>query len=382
MEEASTNSKKAVLIIACALALCLVVAVIFLMLGGHLRPSAETAGTTTQTTQTETTAFVDVTPPVITGATDKTFHVGEPVSYRAGITAVDPEEGTVALNIDTSAVNAATEGTYPVIYWAEDSAGNRAEITVQITFIIEQTEETVAEESENTDVPKYKALAQKVYNKIIKDNMTEEQKIKAIWKWSRYKISFSGWSKKDDWKQGAVVGFTKLKGDCFNYYATSKALLELAGIPTKDVVKIKMEGRSNHFWLLVKHKGSWWHFDSCPRTGAKGRTFCLYTDQQMLEFSETHKDCFDFDLRLYPRTPGTISDKYLIRFYPEWFDASGKRLKDANGNLAGTPNYDPDAPAKVTEPTVEETTVQGTTTETTAQETTQQSVSQTNQETP
>ena len=91
----------------------------------------------------------------------------------------------------------------------------------------------------------------------------------------------------------------------------------------------------------------------------------------MLEFSETHNDCFDFDLRLYPRTPGTISDKYLIRFYPEWFDENGKRLQDANGNLAGTPNYDPNAPVKVPEPTVEETTVPETTVpETTVAETT------------
>ena len=362
MEKESAKPKKVILLLAGGIALCLVFAVLYLMLGGHLKPAAEAVGSSVQQTQTQTTVVTDTTPPVITGAEDKTYIVGQTVAYRSGVTAEDPEEGAVNLNLDASAVNATQSGTYPVTYWAEDSAGNRTEVTIQVTFQeAEEEEQTTApaddgSESSETEVPKYYALAQSIYKKIIKEGMTEEQKIKAIWKWSRRKISFTGRSDKSDWKKGAVVGFTKLRGDCFNYYATSKALLEVAGIPTMDIQKIRMKGRSDHYWLLVFHEGSWWHFDACPRTGAGKNTFCLYTDQQMLAFSEKHEDCFDFDLRLYPRTPGTIDDKYLIRFYPSWYDSEGNRLQDANGNLAGTPNYNPAAEPPETTETIQETT--------------------------
>lgn len=352
------QKKKVIPILLICLAVLLCGAVGVQLLWRHTRPRLPVATQTTllttvpTTTAVETTTvFVDVTPPVITGAVDQAAFVGETVAYRTGVTAVDPEEGELPVQVDTSAVNATEPGSYPVVYWAEDTAGNRTEVTVQVTFEIEQTkpakEKAPEKETEKKD---YKDHAQAVYNKIIKKNMSKKEKIKAIWKWCRYKISFSGSSKKGDWKQAALTGFTKLKGDCYTYFSTAKALLELADVPTKDVVKIKKEGRSNHYWLLVKLSGSWYHFDACPRRGANGKTFCLYTDQQMLEFSEAHDDCFDFDLRKYPRTPGKIADKYLIKFYPEWFDENGKRLKDANGNLAGTPQYDPSAPPKPTAP--------------------------------
>ena len=350
------KKKKTVLLwIGIAVLLCVLAGAVLLWL--QSRPNAaETPQTTAaETTAAETTAAPDVTPPTIAGATDLVAYVGETVAYRAGVTAVDPEDGEVAVQVDTGAVNAAEPGTYPVVYWAEDSAGNRAEVTVQITFVEEEAEEPEETKSSTAKGEKeektYEELAQTVYNKIITKGMTKKEKIKAIWKWARYKISFTGSSQKGDWQRAAKTGFTKLKGDCYTYFATAKALLEIADVPTKDVVKIKKEGRSNHYWLLVKLNGSWYHFDACPRRGANGKTFCLYTDQQMLEFSEAHEDCFDFDLRKYPRTPGKIADKYLIKFYPEWFDENGNRLKDADGDLAGTPEYDPTPPKPEPKPT-------------------------------
>ena len=357
------QKKKIIIILLICLAVLLCAVVGAFMIWMHTRPQAPTAPqTTAQTTTVETTTvFVDVTPPTISGAADLAVTLGETVSYRTGVTASDPEDGEVAVQVDASAVNAAQPGTYPVVYWAEDSAGNRAERTVQITIKPEETKppKKDAEPAEKKD---YQDYAKQVYSKIIKKGMTQKEKIKAIWSWCHKKISFTGHSKKSDWKSAALTGFTKLRGDCYIYFATAKALLQEADIPTKDVVKIKKEGRSNHYWLLVKHKGSWYHFDACPRRAANGHTFCLYTDQQMLEFSEAHDDCFDFDLRKYPRTPGKIADKHLMKFYPEWFDENGKRLKDANGNLAGTPDYDPTATPKPKPTDPPEETTEATTT--------------------
>lgn len=365
----ATEKKKiwvTVLLICAAVLLC--AAVGGLMLWMHSRPQTqETPQTTLQTTVPTTTvvetttAAVDVTPPVITGAADLAVTLGETVSYRTGVTANDPEEGELPVQVDASKVNAEEPGVYPVVYWAEDAAGNRAEVTAQIEIRPEETK-PAKKDTEPEEEKDYQDYAKQIYKKIIKKGMTQKEKIKAIWKWCHKKISFTGHSKKTDWQTAALTGFTKLRGDCYIYFATAKALLQEADIPTKDVVKIKKEGRSDHYWLLVKWNGSWYHFDACPRRTANGKTFCLYTDQQMLEFSEAHEDCFDFDLRKYPRTPGKIADKYLIKFYPEWFDENGKRLKDANGNLAGTSDYDPNAkpkpqPTEPPEETTEETTI-------------------------
>ena len=321
------RKKKIIIILLICVAVLLCGAVGAFMIWMHTRPQAQTVPQTTARTTTveTTTVFVDVTPPTISGAVDLTVTLGEAVSYRTGVTAVDPEEGEIPVQVDATAVNAAEAGTYPVVYWAEDSAGNRTELTVQITILPEETEpakenKQPAKEEAPAQKKDYKDYAKQVYSQIIQKGMTQKEKIKAIWKWCHNKISFTGSSKKSDWKSAALTGFTKLRGDCYIYFATAKALLQEADIPTKDVVKIKKEGRSNHYWLLVKLSGSWYHFDACPRKGANGHTFCLYTDQQMLEFSETHNDCFDFDLRKYPRTPGKIADKYLIKFYPELFE--------------------------------------------------------------
>lgn len=355
-----------ILLISLAVLLCVAVGALLIWMRLHPQPVLQytTVQTTAQTTAAETTVFVDVTPPVITGVADKQAVVGEAVSYRSGVTATDPEEGEVAVQVDTSAVDATKAGTYPVLYWAEDFAGNRTEVTAQVTFIEEESEKAEEKDTEkDTEKKDYQYYAKKVYNSIIKKGMSKKEKIKAIWKWCRYKISYSGTGAKGNWKQAARTGFMKRKGDCYTYFATAKALLEQAEVPTKDVVKIKKEGRSDHYWLLVKLNGNWYHFDSCPRRGANGKTFCLYTDQQMLEFSETHEDCFDFDLRLYPRTPGKIADKYLIKFYPELFEEDPTETTPEATEPTTTPPEETSQPEETTEP--EETTAPETTPETT-----------------
>lgn len=357
---AEQKKKKVMVILLICLGVLLCAALGAFVIWHHARPKAAPAEqTTTQaataaTTEAATTAPADVSPPVIAGAGDQTFTVGEAASYRTGVTATDPEEGEVTLQIDASAVNAEQAGTYPLVYWAEDAAGNRTELTVQVTFLPEETRADKENEPQTDTAPKdYRHYAQKVNSKILKKGMTDKEKIKAIWKWCHKQISFTGHSKKTDWKVAARTGFTKLKGDCYIYFATAKALLQEAGFSTKDVVKIKMAGRSDHYWLLVKLNGSWYHFDACPRKGAGGKTFCLYTDQQMLEFSETHNDCFDFDLRKYPRTPGKIADQYLIKFYPELFEEQPTVPEPETTPPETAP---PEIPEETTEETTAETT--------------------------
>lgn len=285
----------------------------------------------------------DTDAPVIQGAVDRTFTIGEPVLYRSGVSALDTQDGQIDFEVDNSKVVPSEAGSYPVVYSAVDSAGNRTEITVTFSFEEPPTEPT----TEPTTAPTatlndtLEPLAQKVYGEIVTEDMTDEQKARAIWTWVHNNIAYTGKSEKVDWQDGATTAFQTLGGDCFAYFTAAKALLVKAQIETIDVYKIKKEGRSNHYWLLIQIEGNWYHFDACPRKGAGSHTFFMYTDEQMLEFSEKNKDCFDFDLRLYPRTPGEIADRFLKPFYPEWFDSDGNRLVDSNGNKAGTAGYAP-----------------------------------------
>ena len=81
-------------------------------------------------------------------------------------------------------------------------------------------------------------------------------------------------------------GFTEGQGDCFVFFATSKALLTRAEIPNIDVVKSDTS-HSSHYWSLINCGDGWYHFDTTPRYG--GGSFFMLTDAEILEYSEAHR---------------------------------------------------------------------------------------------
>ena len=112
-------------------------------------------------------------------------------------------------------------------------------------------------------------------------------------------------SDKTDWLQGAYVMMDSGEGDCFNYYAVTKLLLERCGIPNIDVRKVRNhENDSDHYWSLVSVDGgkTYYHLDTTPRVGS-GDDFCLVTDAVLDAYSDTHDKCHNRDKSLYPATP-------------------------------------------------------------------------------
>lgn len=75
----------------------------------------------------------DTTKPVITGAKDINYTIGdaEP-SYLDGVSATDDVDGEVDVTVDTTNVNLAVKGVYNIIYTAMDNAGNKEEVTVRV----------------------------------------------------------------------------------------------------------------------------------------------------------------------------------------------------------------------------------------------------------
>lgn len=267
-----------------ALLLCLLAALIILVLflcrqQGWLMPVSSPSPSPDPTVEsTPTPPPPDREPPVIEGPHDVTVAVGMTLSYRSGVSAVDAVDGSVPFQIDASAVNLSQAGEYPVVYRAEDKSGNRAETTVTVTVVevsgVNDDDPTADVSGEDPAVePSFPPLPEvteqmvdevsdQILSKIITPSMSQWEQARAIYNYVHTHVKYVGSSDKSSWLIGAYVGFTRNRGDCYNYFACSKALLTRAGIPNVDLYRVG--GGTDHYWQLVNVGNGWYHFDACP----------------------------------------------------------------------------------------------------------------------
>ncbi len=244
----------------------------------------------------------DTQAPVITGTKDLETYVGDTISYKSGITVTDDLDPKPILNIDNSKVDLSKAGVYSVTYTATDAAGNSsAPITVKLT---------VKEKPENfVDPEVIYAKADAILEKFIRDDMTDREKVEAVYVWTRrgvhmtYGSAPSGFDHENaDWLQTAyqLLNRNVGKGDCYFFFAVQKLLLQRLNIPTIDCEKI-YDGDSHHYWLLVSVDGgkSYYHFDN-----VWSPQLCLVTDAQLDAFSAAvDSNPFNRDKSKYPATP-------------------------------------------------------------------------------
>lgn len=235
----------------------------------------------------------DAEPPEIIGVQDQTVYVGAKISYRQGVTVTDNRDENVDLRIDSSGVNSKRIGTYEVVYSAVDSAGNTTTETAIIN-VIEKPVSIVTEEELND-------LVDKVLANIFNEDMMEIDRLWAIYRWTRTHIIYTGDSDKTNWVKEAARGIQNGRGDCFTYYATSRALLTRAGFG--NMVVLRDTDSSFHAWNLVRVEDDWYHFDPTPSRRGYYYICFLRTDEEVLEYSEWCEEYFKFDQTLYPETP-------------------------------------------------------------------------------
>ena len=228
----------------------------------------------------------DTEPPVIEGVKDIDIFLGESISYRSGIKVTDNCDSGASLDIDTGGANNKTEGQYTITYKATDRAGNT---TVETALL------TVRQIS--YDPATINAMADAVLAGIISDGMDSRAKLNAIYGWVRGNLAYVNHSDKSNWLRGAYEGLKYRRGDCFVYFATTKALLSRAGIANMDIQKLPGY-RSMHYWNLVDIGEGWHHFDTTPRVG--GGEFNYLTDAQLMSYSEAHGNSHIYDRSLYP----------------------------------------------------------------------------------
>lgn len=255
----------------------------------------DTSGNVTHL-QAVLTLIIDREAPVIQGVADKILYQGDTISYMSGVTVTDNMDTDPILDVNRDEVDLATPGEYTVIYTATDDFGNEATATMKVTVLVKKE-----------NYVSYDVIYEEVdalLDDIITEDMTTQNQIWAIYVWIRSNCKYIGTSDKDDWMQAAHVMMTERKGDCFNYFALCKLMMERLGIPNIDVRKVKnYEGDSNHFWSMASIDGgqNYYHVDTCPRSDPE--TFCLVTDAFMDAYSAAHRNCFNRDKSLYPATP-------------------------------------------------------------------------------
>ena len=231
------------------------------------------------------TLVEDVEPPVIQGAKDMLIYMGDSISYRKHVTVDDNCPEGLQLTVDTSSVNLQEAGVYPVVYTAVDAAGNTASVTVQLTVI-----------ARLYTIEEVNALADAVLAGIITEDMSDRDKAWAIYTYIRRNVGYINFSEKGDWVRAAYEGLAKRQGDCYVYACTAKALLTRAGIKNMDIAKIPT--KREHYWNLVDVGDGWYHFDTTPRSDHT--IFFLWTDAELMEYSNAHYRCHNYDPELYP----------------------------------------------------------------------------------
>lgn len=260
----------------------------------HLTDTSGNVGVVTA----KLTVVADTTFPVFSEMEELKVNLGQSVSYRKNVTATDDRDGEIAFRIDSSAVNLEEEGTYTIVYTATDSSGNTTtverKIHVMSTLVVNQ--ELVDE------------MAKEILAKILTEDMTPHEKIKKIYNHVRYNMSYSH-STETEIPEAAYKAMTKRRGDCYNYFAYAKVLLDNAGIDNIPVERYG--GKTSHFWLLVNVGTGWYHYDTTPQSEEDPFRCFMKTDEQVKAYarrrSDGRRDYYDID---YSKYPELATEKY------------------------------------------------------------------------
>lgn len=204
------------------------------------------------------TVLRNESPPVFKGVPSRIESmVDTPVIFPMGIVAQDDFRRNLEFTIDDSDVDISEVGQYSIQYIAEDYSGLRTEINVPL-FIID-VDPAEVDEWVNAKIAD-----------IIKDDMTDEQKLRAIFEAVRKTLTpvdsgtaISGQEWTGSLYTPAHYAINNSRGTYYHYYALSQLLLTRAGFESVLVERSESARIAKpHFWNLVEVDGEWYHFDS------------------------------------------------------------------------------------------------------------------------
>lgn len=266
--------------------------------------------------ETVVNVIIDTEPPTINAPISITGYVGEGVAYLKDVEAVDNCYG-VTLSVDSSAVDTSREGTYKATYTATDAAGHTTTLTLDVNIFADKI-------SEEELLAKIEALAGELG---ITKSMSKEEQVKRIFGYvnspnssaSAANIVFTNSSNTDrsDWMREAYLTIERGEGDCYSYFAVSKAFFLYFGIDNLDIERSKgvTTQSGTHFWSMVNigtaKSPRWYYYDATrlakPHTTGSG---CLFTEAQLESYNNNVNSGFlTFDHAGYPDAATTVINK-------------------------------------------------------------------------
>jgi len=234
---------------------------------------------------------LNTTPPVITGTEPIISRLGNPIMYRTGVTARDDFGRELELQVDSSDVDAHTEGEYTVIYYAVDLTGLRTEVRESVKIL-------------NVDVDYVHGHIDAALSDILVDGMSQLEKVRAIHTWVITNISYaSGTDDPTTVYEDAYRALRDRQGNCYKFYAISELLLTRAGIDNMPIERVPGTP-TRHRWSLINPDGlGWHHFDTTPTRLGLGSETAFFTDSQAREFTERFVE-FNGTENFYTYDPG------------------------------------------------------------------------------
>lgn len=224
--------------------------------------------------------------PQIYGAMDRICYVGEPIAYLSDVFAEDEVDGAVEVTVESD-VDIQKTGTYRVVFYAQDRTGNRTKIVCRYQLI----ENTVTEEELH-------AMAQQIMNEITTPDMVNAEKLRAIFDYVQGRIKYTNGSNHNytDWRKAAYDGYRQGKGDCFNIYALTRALLDETDIQYLSVERVKSSARrTRHYWVNVNLGTGWYCFD--PTKTPRHRIDCFMWTKERCSY---YNNYWLFNQKNYP----------------------------------------------------------------------------------
>ena len=244
------------------------------------------------TFEAELSMLLNQMPPVIDTLTDTIeSEVGTTISYLDDVSAIDDFGREIEVHVDDTEVDPNTEGTYTAIFWAEDYSGNRTEVEMTIHVIGVNPERVVEMVGEQ--------LA-----RIIRDNMSQVEKARAINDWIRWSVQKSDTeSPSQSVLAGAYRALDERRGDFHAFYSLSELMLTRAGIPNMRIDRIS-DAATPHSWNLINpDERGWHHFDSFPTgLGLGGGQMSMFTDAQAQSMARRigTDNYYTYDPEFYP----------------------------------------------------------------------------------
>ena len=258
-----------------------------------------TDGTELPTETTEDLGYEDTQAPQVTAPTYIYVSRGDSVAYKSYIIVKDDHDENPKIEVDNSDVDLSSEGDYTVYYKVTDAAGNSTSVAVPVVV--------GPEEESHVDEDVIYELAYQVLDEIIDEDMTDLEKVFAVFFYARDSFEYVPDDSKWEYKQEAYKMMTTGYDNCYGNVCVSKLLLECLGFESIFVEGENMDYMDeHHYWNMVSIDGgeTWYQYDSAIWIWRRREIpICMVTDKVFMEVSERHDGLYNYDRKKYPATP-------------------------------------------------------------------------------